>query len=72
MPIWLRNFTYKKLNEHYQKEAAEYDKANGKSSSSKSTLVDSSGNVNKEAFKEASSKVISGPRNNSNLKIKYT
>lgn len=72
MPIWLRNFTYKKLHEYYQKEAEEYEKASGKSSSNKSTLIDSSGNINKEAFKEASSKILPGPKNNSKPMISYT
>tara|TARA_R110002153_G_scaffold226414_2_gene379086 strand:- start:288 stop:449 length:162 start_codon:yes stop_codon:yes gene_type:complete len=28
MPIWLRNFTYQKLNEFYENEAEQYKKAN--------------------------------------------
>ena len=32
MPIWLRNFTFQKMQEHYEKEKAEYDKASKKSS----------------------------------------
>lgn len=31
MPIWLRNFTFQKMNEFYEKEKAEMDKAKGKS-----------------------------------------
>ena len=27
MPIWLRNFTFQKMNEHYEKEAEEMKKA---------------------------------------------
>jgi hypothetical protein len=65
MPRWLRQFTFNKINEFYQKEAAEYEKASSKSSGNKSTLVDSSGNVNKQAFQEASPKVAPGP------KVKY-
>ncbi len=64
MPRWLRQFTFNKINEYYQKEAEEYDKAKGKSSN-KSTLVDPSGNINKEAFREASPQVAPGP------KVKY-
>jgi hypothetical protein len=30
MPIWLRNFTFQKMQEHYEKEKAEYDKINKK------------------------------------------
>lgn len=64
MPIWLRHFTFNKINDFYKREAEEYEKAKGKSSN-KTTLVDSSGNVNKQAFKEAAPKVASGP------KVKY-
>ena len=31
MPIWLRNFTFQKISEFYEKEKAEMDKASGKS-----------------------------------------
>ena len=31
MPIWLRNFTFQKMQEFYEKEKEEYDKANKKS-----------------------------------------
>lgn len=35
MPIWLRNFTFQKMNEYYEKEAEEMNKASrGKGSSS--------------------------------------
>lgn len=30
MPIWLRTFTFKKLEEYYRKEKEEQDKANKK------------------------------------------
>jgi hypothetical protein len=30
MPIWLRNFTWKKIQDHYTKEKEESDKANKK------------------------------------------
>ena len=61
MPRWLRQFTFNKINEYYQKEAEEHEKSRGKSSN-KSTLVDPSGNVNKEAFREASPQSPSVPR----------
>jgi hypothetical protein len=41
MPIWLRNFTFQKVNEHYQKEQEAYDKANKKGT----TVIDRSGIV---------------------------
>lgn len=31
MPVWLRTFTFKKLNEYYEKEAEAARKASGKS-----------------------------------------
>jgi hypothetical protein len=64
MPRWLRQFTFNKINEFYKKETEEYEKSRGKSSN-KTTLVDSSGNINKQAFKEAAPKATSGP------KVKY-
>jgi len=30
MPIWLRNYTYRKIADHYEKEKEEMDKARGK------------------------------------------
>jgi len=39
MPIWLRNFTFQKMQEHYEKEKAEYDKINKKSSQLKGPSI---------------------------------
>lgn len=52
MPIWLRKFTFMKIKEHYEKQAEQSQKQS--KGDKKITLVDSSGNVNKEAFKQAS------------------
>lgn len=41
MPIWLRNFTYKKITDHYQSEKESYEKANQKGT----TVIDRSGIV---------------------------
>lgn len=30
MPIWLRNFTFQKMQEYYEKEKEQYDKVNNK------------------------------------------
>ena len=30
MPIWMRNFTFRKLEDHYTKEKEEYDKIKGR------------------------------------------
>jgi len=71
MPRWLRQFTFNKINDFYKKEAEEYENARSKSNT-KSTLVDPSGKINKEAFREASPKVISGPKTSSpGPKTKY-
>jgi|TARA_R110002153_G_scaffold246237_1_gene401875 hypothetical protein len=35
MPIWLRNFTFQKIQEFYEKEKEEYDKINKKTSAMK-------------------------------------
>tara|TARA_R110002060_G_scaffold19838_1_gene27101 strand:+ start:380 stop:589 length:210 start_codon:yes stop_codon:yes gene_type:complete len=40
MPIWLRNFTFKKINDHYIKENEEIKKAQGKSSKGKSLTTE--------------------------------
>ena len=41
MPIWLRNFTYKKITDYYQNEKKSYEKANQKGT----TVIDRSGIV---------------------------
>ena len=70
MPRWLRQFTFNKINEFYQKEAEEYEKASSKGSGNKSTLVDPSGNVNKQALKLDRVQTPQTVLNN-NLKIVY-
>jgi hypothetical protein len=47
MPIWLRKFTFSQIQKHHddEREAHEKVKNNGKT-----TLMDSSGNVNKNEF----------------------
>lgn len=51
MPIWLRKFTFMKIKEHYEKQAEQSQKQS--KGDKKVTLVDPSGNINKEAFKQA-------------------
>jgi len=53
MPIWLRRFTFKEIQEFYEKEQESYKKVNQKGTS---TLIDSSGKVNKPQFANASPK----------------
>ena len=45
MPIWLRMFTFKKINEHYEKEKEEYDKAKNSSTNTQS-IIGEDGKVN--------------------------
>ena len=49
MPIWLRKFTFHKIQEHYTKQNQTTSQ-----DSKKTTLVDSQGNVNKDSFKKLS------------------
>lgn len=37
MPIWLRNFTFKEINEFYEREKEEYEKSAGKQKVSANT-----------------------------------
>ena len=50
MPRWLRQFTFNQIDNFYRKESEEYEKAS-RGGGNKSTLMDPSGNVNKEAWK---------------------
>ena len=53
MPVWLRRFTFKEIQGFYEEEKAQYDKATSKGTS---TLIDSSGKVNKSQFANVSPK----------------
>ena len=46
MPRWLRQFTFNKINDFYKKESEEAEKSS--KGSGKSTLIDSSGKINRE------------------------
>ena len=50
MPIWLRIFTFNQIRKHYENKNKQQSSPKD---SKKQTLVDSSGNINKEAFKQA-------------------
>ena len=67
MPRWLRQFTFNQINEFYKKESEEYEKASSKGGPNTSTLVDPSGNVDRNAWKS----VTSGPKTTPNSKVKY-
>ena len=55
MPIWLRNTTFKLINEYYEKQNEAQEKAYSKSGNSTTqTLVDVDGKVNVADFKAAS------------------
>ena len=55
MPIWLRNFTFNKLKEHYDKEAKQMKKAQAGSSQS-STVIGEDGKVQSPDFLKSTSK----------------
>ena len=56
MPLWLRKFTFSKIQDYYDKQNEQAKAASKKGGST--TLMDSSGNVNKmEAFKMNPGKV---------------
>ena len=65
MPRWLRQFTFKKLTEHYTQEAEAHTNASKKTNTS--TLVDPSGNVDKNAWKS----ITPGPKLTPGSKVKY-
>jgi hypothetical protein len=52
MPIWLRKFTFYKIQEFYSEESKAAEQAS--QGSNKTTAVDSSGKVNTPAFAGAS------------------
>jgi len=47
MPRWLRLFTFSEIEAYYKEQKSQMDKASSKGSS---TLIDSSGKVNKSLF----------------------
>lgn len=50
MPRWLRQFTFNQINDFYKKESEAYAK-NANKNENKSTLIDPSGKVNKDIWK---------------------
>jgi hypothetical protein len=53
MPVWLRRFTFNKIQEHYTKEKEQIENSkNGKKD--QKTLIDSSGKVNAPEFLKSS------------------
>ena len=53
MPIWLRKYTFRKIKDHYEKKNDAKKDMQSASQNTK-TLVDSTGNVNKQEFSAAS------------------
>jgi hypothetical protein len=51
MPIWLRKFTFKEINDFYEAKAAAEKK---EMSAGKTSLVNSEGKINTPQFKQAS------------------
>ena len=52
MPIWLRNFTFKKIREHYEKEQEAYESSKGGKGT---TVMDSNGNIKTPEFAQQAS-----------------
>lgn len=61
MPRWLRQFTFDKIKEFYDKENEAYENSQSKSKNT-STLIDSSGNVNREGWKSVPKAITPGPK----------
>lgn len=57
MPLWLRNFTFKELNDFYDSESKAYEQATKGDNSQ--TMVDSSGMVKAPSFLQGKSKPTS-------------
>ena len=67
MPRWLRQFTFNRINEFYQKENEAYE--NSSKGSNKQTLVNPDGTVNKENWTSVPKPITPGPKTSS--KVKY-
>lgn len=53
MPIWLRKFTFNKLQEHYTKQSEQIENTKNGGNSNQKTLIDPSGKVNTPEFLQA-------------------
>jgi hypothetical protein len=51
MPLWLRKFVYKKVIEHYQKQAEQIEAAKNKTSPNTKNLIDPNGLPTKSKYK---------------------
>ena len=69
MPRWLRQFTFNKINEFYEKEAEAHENAS-KGGSNKQTLVNPDGTVNRENWSSVPKPVTPGPKVNPKVKYK--
>ena len=69
MPRWLRQFTFNKINEFYQKEAEASENAS-KGSSNTNTLIDPSGQINRENWKGMPQKITPGAKTKPQTKYK--
>jgi hypothetical protein len=67
MPRWLRQFTFNRINEFYQKENEAHE--NASKGSNKSTLVNPDGTINRENWKSIPQKIIPGAK--TKLQTKY-
>jgi hypothetical protein len=51
MPVWLRNFTYNKIQDFYKKQN---EQVKSQTKKGEKTLIDPTGKINTPNFKEAS------------------
>ena len=53
MPIWLRKFTFNKIQDHYTKQSEQIENAKNGGNPNQKTLIDPSGKVNTPEFLQA-------------------
>lgn len=54
LPVWLRKYTYKKIRDHYEKQAEINNNATANANPNQTTLIKPDGTINKSAFSQAS------------------
>lgn len=59
MPIWLRNYTFSLINEHYEKEKKAYEDANKTKKGNSKTLIGSDGKISSKNIAKNFSKSFS-------------
>ena len=68
MPRWLRQFTFNKIKEHYDKENEVHE--NASKGSNKQTLVNPDGTINRENWSSVPKPITPGPKTSPKTKYK--